>query len=428
MKILLENSKNFKNSYEKMLNSRKKIFSEKVDKQVKKIIYQIKKDGDDSIIKFAKKYDKSKIKKSQILINPKVISHYASKVDLKTFKSFKLAITRINKYHKKQYPKNYLVKGNGYHLSQRWIPIDSVGLYVPGGKACYPSSLIMNVVPAKIAGVKRIVVVTPSQGGKFNPYIMAILKFFNIKEVYQIGGAHAIAALAYGTKTIKPVNKIFGPGNIYVNSAKKQVFGQVGIDMIAGPSEIVVVADKNNNPDWVATDLIAQAEHDENAQSILITDNLNFAIKVKNSINRIILQILKNKIVYKSLNNFGTIIVINSLKSAYKYINKIAPEHLHLQSSINKTIYSKVINAGAVFLGSYSTESFGDYIVGTNHILPTNGSARFASGLGVLDFMKRNSCAKVNKKGFNYLFKHTKKMAEVEGLYAHKLSVKIRED
>ena len=377
MKILLENSKNFNNSFKKILHSREKIFSEKVDKKVRKIIYEIKKNGDDAIIKFVKKYDKSKINKSKILINPKIISYNSRKANIRTLESFKIAIKKINKYHKKQYPKNYFIKGRGYHLSQRWRPIDSVGLYVPGGKASYPSSLIMNIVPAKIAGVKRIVVATPSNKGKFNSYIMAILKFFKIKEVYQIGGAHAIAALAYGTKTIKPVNKIFGPGNIYVNSAKKQVFGDVGIDMIAGPSEIVVVADKNNNANWIAADLMAQAEHDENAQSILITDNLNFAVKVKNSISNIASEILKNKIINKSLNNFGRIIVINSIKSAYKYINKISPEHLHLQTSINNAIYSKVTNAGSVFLGPYSTESFGDYIVGSNHILPTNRSARF---------------------------------------------------
>ena len=428
MKILLENSKNFNDSFKKILNSRKKIFSENVDEQVKNIIHEIKKNGDKAIVKFVKKYDQSLINKNKILIDSKVISHHSKKVNIKTLESFKLAIKRITKYHKKQYPNNYLIKGKGYHLSQRWRPIDSVGLYVPGGKASYPSSLIMNIVPAKIAGVKRIVVATPSNKEKFNPYIMAILKFFKIKEVYQIGGAHAIAALAYGTKTIEPVNKIFGPGNIYVNSAKKQVFGDVGIDMIAGPSEIVVVADKNNNPDWIAADLMAQAEHDENAQSILITDNIKFAMKVKNSITNMTSKKLKNKVMDKSLSNFGKIVVINAIKNAYKYVNKISPEHLHLQTSMNNEIYSKVTNAGAVFLGSYSTESFGDYIAGSNHILPTNGSARFASGLGVLDFMKRNACIKINKKGFSYLSKHTKKMAEVEGLYAHKLSVKIRED
>lgn len=428
MKLIVSKTKKFKKLFNNLIKDRSKRSSKNIDKLVKNIIDQVKKDGDSALIKLSKKYDKLEINKKDLLVSSKTISKYANKVDSKMLEIFKVAIKRIYNYHKKQYPKNYSLNSEGINLSQRWKAIDSVGLYVPGGNASYPSTLIMNIIPAKIAGVKRIVVVTPSNKGKFNPYFMAILKLLKIKEIYQLGGAQAIAALAYGTKTIKPVDKIFGPGNIYVNSAKKQVYGKVGIDIIAGPSEILVVADKKNNPDWIASDLIAQSEHDENAQSILITDDLIFAKRVQNSIKKLISKIPNNKIIKKSLNIYGTIIKIRNLNNSYKYINIIAPEHLHLQTSINNKIYSKVSNAGAVFIGPYATESFGDYIVGTNHILPTNGTSRFSSGLGVLDFMKRNSCIKINKKGFKKLSNKTKKMAQVEGLYAHKLSVQIRED
>ncbi|MBG77072.1 MAG: histidinol dehydrogenase [Pelagibacteraceae bacterium] len=428
MKIIKEKSRNFDLIFKKLINKRIDAVNKNIEIKVKKIINDVKKYGDTSLIYSIKKFDKNTIEKKDILLNSKKISQYSKNIDPKILKSFKIAVKRINKYHLKQYPKNFTSKEKGISLSQRWTPIDSVGIYVPGGKASYPSSLIMSLIPAKIAGVKRIVVTTPSQKGKFNPYIMAILKLFKIKEVYQIGGAHAIAAMSYGTESIKPVSKIFGPGNIYVSTAKKQIFGKSGIDTIAGPSEIVVVADKKNKPDWIASDLIAQAEHDEKSQSILITDNLNFASKVKESIKRLTKNQIKKKTINQSLENFGVIIVIKSIKNSYKYVNEISPEHLHLQTSINEYIYKRVTNAGAVFFGSYSTESFGDYIAGTNHVLPTSGSARFSSGLGVLDFMKRNSAIRITKKGFKKLSTYTQQMAEAEGLYAHKLSVKIREN
>ena len=284
----------------------------------------------------------------------------------------------------------------------------------------------MNAVPAIIAGVKRIVCITPPNKS-INPYFIKLIKELGIKETYFIGGAQAITALTFGTQTIKPVNKIFGPGNAYVAEAKKQLYGKVGIDLLAGPSEIIVVANNKNNPDWVASDLIAQAEHDENAQSILITDDKNFATKVLNSIKKIKKYLPKKKIIEKSFKNNGIIVLVDNIELAVEIINFIAPEHLHLHISNYKKLLPKINNAGGIFLGEYSVEAFGDYIVGTNHVLPTAGAAKFSSGLGVLDFMKRSSIVEMNQKSYNILSENTQKMSGLEGLSGHKLSVKIRQ-
>ena len=334
----------------------------------------------------------------------------------------------MRKFHLKQFPKNFKLADKNFLTGSFWKPIDSVGLYVPGGKSSYPSSLIMNAVPAIVAGVKRIVVATPSTNGITNPYITSLCNFLKINEIYQIGGAQAISAMTYGTETIRPVNKIFGPGNSFVASAKKQVFGKVGIDLIAGPSEIVVVADSKNDPKWVASDLIAQAEHDEKAQSILITDNKNFANKVLSSIKDLITNLPKKNTIKKSLDTYGLIILVDNFKNCHNIINNIAPEHLHLQNKDRNKIYKKVINAGAIFLGKYSSEVFGDYIVGTNHILPTSGTAKFSSGLGVLDFMKRSSIVEMNLSGYQKYASKVAKMANIEKLEGHKLSIKIRQN
>ena len=285
----------------------------------------------------------------------------------------------------------------------------------------------MNVVPAQIAGVKRIVCVTPPTKTP-NPYLLYLLNELKISEVYFVGGAQAIAALAIGTKKIKAVNKIFGPGNAYVAEAKRQLFGKVGIDLIAGPSEIVVVANKDNNPKWVAADLMAQAEHDINAQSILITDNLKFSQMVDNEIKYLSKNNINKKVINKSIKKNGITILVKDINLSPEIINYIAPEHLHLQIKSYKKLLPKINNAGGIFLGEYSTEAFGDYIVGTNHVLPTSGSAKFTSGLGVLDFMKRNSIVEMNSKSYNALKEDTENMADVEGLEAHKLSVKIRQN
>tara|TARA_Y100000590_G_C15675556_1_gene997876 strand:+ start:325 stop:1626 length:1302 start_codon:yes stop_codon:yes gene_type:complete len=412
---------------DKIINLRSHKISNKIDKKVKNIIFQVKSNGDKALIRLSKLYDDNIIKKNQILVSKKIFKKYNKEIDPKYLKSFKIAIKNITDFHKRQLPKDIKINKDNLIKGILWKPIESVGLYVPGGLASYPSTLLMNVIPAKIAGVKRIVVMTPSFQGKFNPYTMALMDILGIDEVYQIGGAQAIAALAYGTETIKPVDKIFGPGNAYVSEAKKQVFGKVGIDIIAGPSEIIVVADKKNNPSWVASDLIAQAEHDEKTQCILITNNENFAKIVKEKISILSKNLNKKDIIRTSLNNNGAILIVKNIEYASKIINIIAPEHVHLQNKLAYKIFKKINNAGCIFLGAYSAEAFGDYIVGTNHILPTSGSSKFSSGLGVVDYMKRTSYVGINKESFSKLSENVAKMASVENLDGHKLSIRIRQ-
>ena len=425
MKIIKLNNKHAHIKLKNILDNRNTIRNEKLTLNVKNIINNVKINGDTALYKYAKKFDKISVKRNQLKLNLNYKKSNLS-VDLNILKSFRLAIKNITKFHKLQYPSNIIKKENNIILQSQWKAIDSVGLYVPGGKAFYPSSLIMNVVPAKIAGVKRIVCVTPPSK-EINHYFLALIKELKIDEVYFVGGAQAVAALAIGTKTIKPVNKIFGPGNAFVAEAKRQLFGKVGIDLIAGPSEIVVVANKNNNPKWVASDLIAQAEHDANAQSILITDNTKFADLVLLEVKKLSQLSQKKQIIEKSLSTNGIVLIVNNINECSNVINEIAPEHLHIQIKSYKKLLSKINNAGGIFLGEYSTEAFGDYIVGTNHVLPTSGAAKFSSGLGVLDFMKRNSIVQINSKSFDKLKQDTINMSSIEGLDAHKMSVKIRQ-
>ena len=426
MKLVEFNNKNFYKNLKKDLNKRYSSIDINIQNDVKKIISRVAIKGDEALINYTKKFDKILLNKNNFSPNYTSIN-YKKNTDKKILKSFKKAIKNITNFHKKQLPNDILQTNNNIKLRTRWRPIDSVGLYIPGGNAFYPSSLIMNVVPAQIAGVKRIVCVTPPTK-KPNPYLLYLLKELKISEVYFVGGAQAIAALAIGTKKIKPVNKIFGPGNAYVAEAKRQLFGKVGIDLIAGPSEIVVVADKDNNPKWVAADLMAQAEHDINAQSILITDNFQFSQMVDKEIKYLTKNNLNKNIINKSIKKNGITILVKDINLSPEIINYIAPEHLHLQIKSYKKLLPKINNAGGIFLGEYSTEAFGDYIVGTNHVLPTSGSAKFTSGLGVLDFMKRNSIVEMNSKSYNALKEDTENMADVEGLEAHKLSVKIRQN
>ena len=427
MKIINNKDPNFLSDLQFYLESRSQDNNEEIDLEVKNIISEVKEKGDEALFYFSKKFDGVDLDESNLLISRELRNEYKNKIDLTLLKAFETAIDNVTNFHQKQLPQNYEINKNGLKTGSLWKPIQSVGLYVPGGKAVYPSSLIMNVVPAKVAGVKRIVVVTPNIKEKINPYILALLDVLEVHEAYQVGGAQAIAALAYGTKIIRPVNKIFGPGNAYVVSAKKQVFGKVGIDLIAGPSEIVVVADNKNNPDWVASDLIAQAEHDERSQSILITDSQNFSSKVLSSIEKLMRKLPKQEIIKKSLDNYGIVVILDDLNKAPEIVDIIAPEHLHLQNESYSIIFNKIQNAGVIFLGEYSSEAFGDYIVGTNHILPTSGSARFASALGVLDFMKRSSYVEMSKKSAYELEKYVSQMAAIENLDGHKLSVKIRQ-
>ncbi len=425
MKILNINQ-DISKSLSKILDTRNNFKNINLDQKVKQILFDVQKNGDKALKKYSKKFDNIEINSNKLKLNFKSIkTRY--KTNPKIIKSFKKAIKNITSFHKKQLPSNIIHNQNNIILKSEWKPINSVGLYIPGGEAFYPSSLIMNVIPAKIAGVKRIVCVTPPTKS-ISPYLLYLLKELGIKETYFVGGAQAIAALAFGTRSIKPVNKIFGPGNAYVAEAKKQLFGKVGIDLIAGPSEIVIVANKHNNPAWVAADLMAQAEHDANAQCILITDNIDFAKFVLDYIKILTKNSSKKHIIEKSLKNNGLILLTKNINECHNIINYIAPEHLHIQIKNYNKLLSNITNAGGIFLGKYSAEAFGDYIVGTNHVLPTSGAAKFSSGLGVLDFMKRNSVVRINSKSFSSLSEDTKNIADIEGLDAHKLSVKIRQN
>ena len=387
------------------------------------VIRDIKKNGDKALIKYEKKFGKSSI----IFSRPKEIQKQIKNLDKKVKKSIDLAYSRIFKFHSKQKVKNIFYKDKLQNkLSYKYIPIDSVGIYVPGGTASYPSSVLMNAIPAIIAGVKRIAMVNPRNKGKQNSGVLYAAKKCGIKEIYSIGGAQAVAALAYGTKKIVKVNKIVGPGNLYVTTAKKEVFGDAGIDMIAGPSEITVVGDKYSNPNWIASDLIAQAEHDELSQSILISKDKNLIKKVKKLLFDQLKKLPRKSIAEKSLKSNGILISVSSDQKLIEVINTIAPEHLELNIKNYKNIVNRITNAGSIFLGKYSTEAVGDYLAGTNHVLPTAGAAKFSSGLSVYDFYKRISYINLSKKGIETLGPSVITLANFEGLEGHAKSVKLR--
>jgi len=422
IKILDSKKNNFSSSLDNLLLKRKnKIkFNSSI---VINIIRDIRKNGDKALIKYEKKFGKSSI----IFSRPKEIQKQIKNLDKKVKKSIDLAYSRIFKFHSKQKVKNIFYKDKLQNkLGYKYIPIDSVGIYVPGGTASYPSTVLMNAIPAIVAGTKKVVMANPGNKGKHNPGVLYAAKKCGIKEIYSIGGAQAIAALAYGTKKIKKVNKIVGPGNLYVATAKKEVFGDVGIDMIAGPSEITVVGDKFSNPDWIASDLIAQAEHDELSQSILISKDKNLINKVQKSVSNQIIRLPRKLIAKKSLKSNGILIYVSSDQKLIEVINKIAPEHLELNIRKYKNIINKIINAGSVFIGKYSTEAVGDYLAGTNHVLPTSGSAKFSSGLSVYDFYKRISYINLSKKGIETLGPSVITLANFEGLAGHAKSVELR--
>ncbi len=427
VKILRTEDKNFSYNFSELLKKRK-FDNNKIDNDVKKILNLIEKEKDKSLIFFTKKFDKFNVEKfKDLIVKDTEVDTAYKKTSARIIKAIRVACRRIKSYHKRQLPKDeYYKDKEGVYLGSQWKPLDSVGLYVPGGTASYPSSVIMNAIPAIVSGVKRIVMVVPTPNGKINSTILAVAKILNIKEIYRIGGAQAIGALAYGTESIKPVNKICGPGNAYVASAKKQVYGKVGIDMIAGPSEILVVADSKNNPRHVAIDLLSQAEHDELAQSILITDNEDFASEVNENINKELKNLSRAEIARKSWRDFGAIIIVKSISSAVGLINEIAPEHLELSIKNAEKIVKKINNAGAIFIGKYTPEAIGDYIAGPNHVLPTDRTAKFSSGLNVLDFMKRTSLVKFNNKTLEKIGPDAVILAKEEGLDAHALSISSR--
>ena len=409
--------------------SQNKFLNIKVEREVEKIFQNIQAKGDKALFNYAKKFDGCKLNEKNIVINKNKIKVFAKKCPKDIANALFFSASRIKKFHLHQIPKNYKYKDNkGVILGSQWKPINSIGVYVPGGTASYPSSILMNSIPAKIAGVKKIVMVIPQKNTKLNPIIAKAAEIADIDMIYRVGGAHSIAALAWGTKSIEAVDKIVGPGNIYVTIAKKKIFGDVGIDMIAGPSEILVVSDKNNNPDWIAADLLSQAEHDVNSRSTLLTDDFLFAKKVIKSIDLILKKLPRSKIASKSWENNGKIIIIKNISNSYKIINQLAPEHLELAIEKPEKVLDKVNNAGSVFLGKYTPEAIGDYVAGPNHVLPTGRTARFSSGLGVMDFLKKITFTKCNKKSLHLLSNAAIKIAKVEGLDGHALSINMRKN
>ena len=427
LKLIKFNQKNFLVKLDLILQKRK-IQNPKIELKVKKIVQDIKKNKDIALIKYEKKYSKLKnISLNNIKFSISEKKKIIKKLDKKTKASIDLAFNRILNFHKKQKLFSYSFKDkfkNSFAYKSR--ALNRVGVYVPGGRASYPSSVLMNCIPALVAGVKEIYMTTPSMGKIYNPAVIYAAQKCRVKEIYKIGGAQAIAAMAYGTKKIPKVDKIVGPGNIFVTTAKKQVFGEVGIDMIAGPSEVTIVADESSKPDWIAADLIAQAEHDENAQSIIIADNIKIIKQINFFLSQQLKTLPKKNIAYKSLKNFGLSILIKNKKVLTETINLIAPEHLEILTKNSDKILKNVLNAGSIFLGKYSPEAIGDYLAGPNHVLPTSGSARFSSGLSVYDFLKRYSIIKMTKSGIERLGTSVINLAEYEDLEGHANSIKIR--
>ena len=420
------NQNNFKKKLDSIL-IRRKLIQKNKSSSVQSIIKNVKQNGDKALIRFEKKFSNIKIKNKTLKFSKKEINKIIKDIDPKLKNSINIAFKRIKDFHKKQKTLPFKLKDKYKNeLSYTYTPIESAGVYVPGGTASYPSTVLMNCIPAIVAGVKNIFLTTPALGKNINSAVIYAAKKCGVKEIYKIGGAHSIAAFAYGTKTFKKVDKIVGPGNAFVAAAKKEVYGDVGIDMIAGPSEVSIVADKDANPDWIASDLIAQAEHDVYAQSILITNNLNLIQKVNSSIKKQLIDLPKKKIASKSLKNYGLAIYIKNMSNIIDAINIIAPEHLELYVKNYKKLLKKIKNAGSIFLGKYSPEAMGDYLAGPNHVLPTSGSAKFSSGLSVNDFLKRHSLIKITKTGIERLGPSVINLAQYENLEGHANSVKIR--
>ena len=426
LKTLDYNKKNSFRALETFLE-RRKSFQKNQTSTVSKIIQNVKRNGDKAVLGYEKKFSKVKLKTNKIFFSNKEINIISERTDKKLKKAIDLAYNRIKKFHSMQRFSSFKFKDKYKNeLSYKYSPIEKVGVYVPGGTASYPSTVLMNCIPAIVAGVKNIYLTTPSLDSKINPSIIYAAKKCGVKKIYKTGGAHSIAALAYGTKNFKKVDKIVGPGNAFVACAKKEVFGDVGIDMVAGPSEVSIVADNSINPDLVAADLIAQAEHDISAQSILITNNKNLIKLVNLSLKKQLKVLPKKNIASQSLRRFGLAIFANNKKKIIEIINTIAPEHLELCTNYNNEIIKGVKNAGSIFIGKFSPEAVGDYIAGPNHVLPTSGSARYSSGLSVNDFLKRHSLIKITKTGIERLSASVINLAQHENLEGHANSIKIR--
>ncbi len=426
LKFLNSNQKNFQKKLEFILDSRKIKQRDKSNK-IKKILLNVKNKGDKAVISYEKKFSKIRLKSKKIKFSKNEISKISRAVDKKLKNSIDLAFKRIKFFHSKQKFSSFKYKDRFRNeVSYKYSAIDKIGVYVPGGTASYPSTVLMNCIPAMVAGVKNIYLTTPSLGAKVNPAIIYAAKKCGVKEIYKTGGAHSVAAFAYGTKTFQKVDKIVGPGNKFVASAKKEVFGDVGIDMVAGPSEVSIVADKNSNPKWIAADLIAQAEHDIFAQSILITNSKELIKSVNFNLKLQLANLPKKNIATKSIKNFGLAIYAKDKKKILDIINTIAPEHLEINFKNYTSLLKKIRNAGSIFIGKFSPEAIGDYIAGPNHVLPTSGSAKYSSGLSVSDFLKRHSLIKISKTGIERLGPSVINLAKHENLDGHAYSVKIR--
>ncbi len=394
---------------------------------VEAILDDVAQRGDAALVEYTRRFDRWEADAHTIRVSAQEIANAVAVCSPELLTSLKKAAARIALYAQAQLPEDKQWRDDtGVTLGWRWTPLDAVGLYVPGGLASYPSSVLMNAVPARVAGVSRLVMVVPAPEGAVNPAVLAAAHVAGIEEIYKVGGAQAVAALAYGTQSIAAVDKIVGPGNAYVAEAKRQVFGQVGIDMIAGPSEILVVADKHNNPDWIAADLLSQCEHDEVAQSVLITDEAAFADQVEAAAQLILATLPRRAIAQASWEKESCLIVVESLVDTPALVDRIAPEHLELAVAQPEALAARIRHAGAIFLGKYTPEAIGDYIAGPSHVLPTSRTARFASGLGTLDFLKRTSLISCDETSFHGLAMYGETLADAEGLQAHGLSMRVR--
>jgi histidinol dehydrogenase len=420
------NSADFTERFAQFLAMKREISAD-IEAATRAIVDDVAARGDLALIEATRKFDRLDLDPAGLRVTPAEIDAAVKACDAKTLDALKFARDRIEIFHQRQLPKDErFTDALGVELGWRWSSIESVGLYVPGGTAAYPSSVLMNAVPATVAGVARVVMVVPSPDGKLNPLVLAAAHLGGVSEIYRVGGAQAVAALAYGTATIAPVAKIVGPGNAYVAAAKRLVFGKVGIDMIAGPSEVLVIADQTGNAGWIAADLLAQAEHDVNAQSILITDNAALADDVERAVETQLATLPRAEIARASWKDFGAVILVKQLGDAVELANAIAAEHLEIMTADPEAFSEKIRNAGAIFLGPHTPEAIGDYVGGSNHVLPTARSARFSSGLGVLDFMKRTSILKCGPDQLRALGPAAMTLGKAEGLDAHARSVGLR--
>ncbi len=427
MPIRLDSSDaDFDAAFARFLTTKREV-SANVDAAVGAIIARVRSEGDRALIALSAEFDKVDLASVGLAVTPEEIDAALTVIDPETLEALELARDRIMSHHLRQRPGDDIYRDAiGVELGSRWTAVESVGLYVPGGLASYPSSVLMNAIPAAVAGVPRVVMVVPASRGEINPLVLAAARIAGVSEIYRVGGAQAVAALAYGTETIAPVVKIVGPGNAFVAAAKRQVFGQVGIDSIAGPSEVLVIADRDNDAEWLAADLLAQAEHDTAAQSILMTDDSDLAAAVEAAVTRQLAELPRGNIAGAAWAEFGAIIRLRSLDEAPPLADRIAAEHLEIATRDPEALAARIRNAGAIFLGKHTPEVIGDYVAGSNHVLPTARSARYSSGLGVLDFMKRTSILRLDTGSLGALAPAAMALARAEGLEAHRRSVEIR--